>query len=110
MSDTFYNKGEKKPLFKRIIENYVVFGVRHQCTTRHWMHWLARKVVGQSIPTGVKERRAVDYTTLLANAAIGSAVIGSTAVGAAIMAAAPLVAAGAVIGGVFSIGKKLFGR
>lgn len=56
----------------------------------------------------------------IASTAVGSAVVGgataaatvlgTTAVGAAIVAAAPLVAAGAVIGGVFSIGKKLFGK
>lgn len=47
-------------------------------------------------------------TTATATAA--TTAVASTAVGAAAIAAAPVVAAGAVIGGVFTLGKKIFGK
>ena len=63
---------------------------------------------------------ATAATTAVASTAIGGAAIGAataattaiagTAVGAAAIAAAPVVAAGAVIGGVFTLGKKIFGK
>lgn len=63
---------------------------------------------------------ATAATTAVASTAVGGAAIGaasaataavaSTAVGAAAVAAAPVVLAGAAIGGVFTIGKKLFGK
>ncbi|MCC2463017.1 hypothetical protein LKL90_21840 [Bacillus mobilis] len=47
--------------------------------------------------------------TVVGGATAAATALGATAVGATIVAAAPLVAAGAAIGGVFKIGKKLFG-
>lgn len=48
--------------------------------------------------------------TVVGGATAAVTALGATAVGATIVAAAPLVAAGAVIGGVCTLGKKLFGR
>lgn len=48
--------------------------------------------------------------TVIGGATAAATVLGTTAIGATIVAAAPLVAAGAVIGGIFKIGKKVFGR
>lgn len=48
--------------------------------------------------------------TVVGGATAAATALGATAAGATIVAAAPLVAAGAVVGGVFAVGKKIFGR
>ncbi|HBF3732688.1 TPA: hypothetical protein KOD53_003781, partial [Clostridioides difficile] len=52
---------------------------------------------------------ATAVTGAITSTAVGAAIAG-TAVGTAAIAAAPVVAAGAVIGGVFTLGKKIFGK
>lgn len=60
---------------------------------------------------------ATATTAAVASTAIGGAAVtaattavAGTAIGAAAIAAAPVVATGAVIGGVFTLGKKIFGK
>lgn len=80
----------------------------------------ATAITAGTTVTAVASGAAATVGGAIASTTVGAAVaggvtaattaLGSTAVGATLVAAAPLVAAGAVIGGVFTIGKKLFGR
>lgn len=60
----------------------------------------AASAIGTSLTTG---------STVIATSALGTA-IATSAIGGAVIAAAPVVAGAAVIGGMFKLGKKLFGR
>lgn len=63
-------------------------------------------VAGTAVGTAV-----TGVATAAASTAVGSAAIaGATAIGAVAVATAPVVAVAAVAGGVFALGKKIFGR